>query len=167
MQTKEYTATADLNGLSAGEVKPWLSALMPTSPAGQMIAIVADGTTKSYYKDMVLNANGPTSFYGDQSGVIDLRSWFTVTNGFDHVIHLDSVRFYTYAGDNPTDVKVTHLYLSSSASAAYTVTFHKNDGTDTAYTQQVMKNANAQYIPETAVEDMGFKTRDGYIFVGW
>ncbi len=166
LQTNKCTETASLNGKSAKEVKPWLSAYMPTSPAGQLISIVSDATTKSYYKDMVMDGDGPTSVYGDQGGVIDLRSWYTQTNGYGNVISLDSIRFYTHDNNgNPTEMKIKHLYLGSSASAAYAVTFNKNDGSGLAYTQHVIKNANEQYVSDAAVSH--FKERDGYTFVGW
>ncbi len=166
LQTNKFTAMASLNGKTAKEVKPWLSAYMPTSPAGQLISIVPDATTKCYYKDMVMHGDGPTSVFGDQGGVIDLRSWYTQTNGYSNVISLDSIRFYSYDNNGtPTQLKINHLYLGSSASAAYAVTFNKNDGSGLAYTQHVIKNANEQYVSDEAVSH--FKSRDGYTFLGW
>ncbi len=168
LQLNNYTATSELLGESANKVKPWLSAYSPTSPAGQLIMVVAEEKVISYYKD--IDDSETPVITGNFGGVIDLRSWYTVTNGCDNVISLESIRLYTYGSAkdgsfNGTDLKVNHLYLSSSSSAAYSVTFHKNDGTDTSYTQYVLKNANAQFVSDAAVES--YKARDGFTFVGW
>lgn len=168
LQTNDYTASADLVGKSADKVRPWLSAYCPTSPAGQLIQIVSETKIISYYKDIVMD--GTVKVYGSFGGVIDLRSWFTVTNGYDNVVSLERVRFYTYneASGVPTEVKIKHFYLSSSAGAAYTVTFNKNDqadDSDLTYTQYVLQNANDQYVSDAAAEYL--KKREGYTFVGW
>jgi len=169
IQAKYNTAAKELSGKPANEVRPWLSGYCPTSPAGQLICIVSDSTNISYYKDLVMDKT--TYVSGNQGGVIDLRSWFSITNGYSNTISIDSIRFYTHNADETyttgTDLKINHLYLSTSASAAYSVTFHtnKNDGNDRSYTQYVLKNANQQLVSDAAVAD--FKIRSGYSFVGW
>ncbi len=169
IQVKNYTSASEMVGKSAGDVRPWLSGYCPTSPAGQLICIVSGSSVIYYYKDIEMD--NTTYISGNHGGVIDLRSWFTVTNGYSNVISVDSIRFYSHAANETytdgTDLKVNHLYLSSSASAAYSVTFHtnKNDGNDQTYTQYVLKNANQQLVSDAAVSH--FKNRTNYTFVGW
>ncbi len=170
LQTTNNTSNSALNGQPANKTRPWLSAYYPVSPAGQLTSVLASTNIMAYYKETHEDDMATLcSVYGDHGGVIDLRSWYTQTNGYSNVVSLDSIRFYTYAAEGSstaTDLKINYLYLSSSASAAYAVTFNKNDGSNNAYTQYVIQNANEQYVSDAAVED-SLKKRDGYTFLGW
>ncbi len=174
LQTNGYTDHNKLGEMSAGAVKPWISAYSTQSPAGQLIHVSPNYYNIAYYKDDLQEDNNGTWNSGNLAGVIDLRSWFTETNGYDNIISLERVRFYTNSYGDGSDVTVNHFYLSSSGASSYTVEFNNNppvdeDG-DQAFAQKtrivhVLKNANKQYVSDDLVE--GFKTETGYTFVGW
>ncbi|MBQ3068625.1 MAG: InlB B-repeat-containing protein, partial [Clostridia bacterium] len=170
LQINDYTGREVLRGLSPEKVKPWLSCYNSNSPAGQLMHISPQTSFITFYKDTVMEYTNGTYVSGDFAGVIDLRRWFTETNGYDDIISLERVRFYTpdprVAGKS-ADVTVNHFYLSSSCGSAYSVMFDKNDGSGQTQTIQVLKNANAQFVSDEVPTELGYKSRDGYTFVGW
>ncbi len=169
LQINDYTSETEVYNKPANAVRPHNSFYVGNSPAGQLVEYHAESKDLVYYKD--------TDNYGYESGsfagVIDLRTWYAETNGCDPIINLERVVMYT-SGQSKTDVTVNRFYLSSSAAAAYNVTFNKNDkesGSQT-YTQSILINANEQYVSDEAVSD--FKKRDengdgitDYYFIGW
>ncbi len=166
LQTNDYTGREVVRDLTAEKVKPWLSCYNSHSPAGQLMHISPQTSFITFYKDTTMTYDNGTWNTGDLAGVIDLRSWYTETNGYDDMISLERVRFYsTDQLGTYTDATVNHFYLSSSSGSAYSVMFDKNDGSETRKAIQVLKNANDQYVSDETVES--FKTRDGYTFVGW
>jgi len=182
LQLNDWTSTQSMLGKTANQVRPWLSMYCPSSPAGQLLNIVSSTDIITFYKDDTMVRDAGVFVDGNQGGVIDLRSWYTVTNGCSNVISLDSIRFYTLSPDDAgefigTDLKINYMYLSSSSSAAFSVTFHKNyddadgDTSNDSYTQYVLQNANEQYISDEAVSN--FKERKDengnktHTFLGW
>ncbi|MBR5296260.1 MAG: InlB B-repeat-containing protein, partial [Parabacteroides sp.] len=175
LQTNKYTPNGDLTGLSFVEsLKPWLSNYNTKSAAGQLVHVPPQTYHIRSYKDYMQEDYNGTYQNGDYAGVIDLRSWFTETNGYGNIISLERIRFYT-AGNLGTcsDFTVNHFYLSSSPASSYTVTFDNNIPEDPATSEtehltrtvHVLKNANEQYVSDSVVES--YKTREGYTFVGW
>ncbi len=175
LQANKYTPNNELNGLSFVEnLKPWLSNYNTKSAAGQLVHVPPQTYNIRSYKDYMQEDYNGTYQNGDYAGVIDLRSWFTETNGYGNIISLERIRFYT-AGNLGTcsDFTVNHFYLSSSPASSYTVTFDNNIPEDPATSEtehltrtvHVLKNANEQYVSDSVVES--YKTRKGYTFVGW
>ncbi len=170
LQMNGETGRSVVRDLTAENVRPWLSCYNTQSPAGQLMHISPQTSYISYYKDTVMEYTNGTYVSGDFAGVIDLRSWFTETNGFDDIVSLERVRFYSpdpKVAKKTADVTVNHFYLSSSCGSAYSVTFDKNDGSDLKQTIQILKNANDQYVSDQVPTDLGYKEREGYTFVGW
>ncbi len=171
LQLNSYTGRDVIRGMSPEEVKPWLSCYNSKSPAGQLMHISPQTSYITYYKDTAMEYYNGTYETGDFAGVIDLRRWFTETNGCGDIISLERVRFYTpdpkVAGKQAENVTVNHFYLSSSCGSAYSITFDKNDGSDQKHTVQILKNANDQFVSDAIADELGFKERPGYTFVGW
>ncbi len=170
LQLNNYTGREVVRDLTADKVKPWLSCYNSKSPAGQLMHISPQTSYITFYKDTTMEYSNGTYVAGDFAGVIDLRRWFTETNGYDDIISLERVRFYTSdpkVSGKPADVTVNHFYLSSSCGSAYSVTFDKNDGSDQKQTIQVLKNANDQFVSDEVPTELGYKSREGYTFVGW